>query len=242
VLNYSILRPCASSPSAFLDLAEKQIAAPVKARQRAGELRADKALEERSRAMRLWCQWRQRQLDDALAGPYGPKFAAFLQFLDGLTLDRESSLIPHVEPWRSADERGSRVLITDDLSTRAVEAYQQSGPDHYVGFTPTFARACREADVARARAVAEAKRTGRPAEPRGAAPTTVEAAMYQLREAGVGALRDPSCQRRLGEMSNGQLKEVIGRLKALQSRYPRITREVIAAIAVKLRRRSDHRG
>jgi hypothetical protein len=47
----------------------------------------------------------------------------------------------------------------------------------------------------------------------GAAPTTVEALMYSLRERGISALAEPDCQRRLSELSDGQLREVAVRLQ-----------------------------
>ncbi len=73
----------------------------------------------------------------------------------------------------------------------------------------------------------------------GAAATTLEAAMYQLREGGVEALKDPSCLRRLDGMSNGQLEEIVGTLKAIKSDHPKISKELIAYIA-QLRRRKGN--
>jgi hypothetical protein len=49
----------------------------------------------------------------------------------------------------------------------------------------------------------------------GAAPTTVEALMYSLRERGEKALAEPDCQRRLSELKEGQLREVAVRLQKL---------------------------
>jgi hypothetical protein len=63
-----------------------------------------------------------------------------------------------------------------------------------------------------------------------AAPTTVEAVMYELREEGIAALRVPNCGRRLGDLSPQQVKEVLNRLLALRPRYPKITDELIARI------------
>jgi hypothetical protein len=63
-----------------------------------------------------------------------------------------------------------------------------------------------------------------------AAPTTIEALMYELREDGVAAMRVPNCRRRLGDLSPQQVKEVLSRLLALRPRYPKITDELIERI------------
>jgi len=113
--------------------------------------------------------------------------------------------------------------------------------DKYSGLGRTFATQCRRADAERRKAFAEGRTFAvitndavtyvRPrGAGNGAAPSTLEAAMYQLREEGIRALKDPSCQRRLSELSNTQLREVVGRLKALRGRYPKITKEVITII------------
>jgi hypothetical protein len=49
-----------------------------------------------------------------------------------------------------------------------------------------------------------------------AAPTTVEALMYELRTDGVKALARPNCQRRLCDLSTAQVREVIERLTQLR--------------------------
>src|SRR5262245_57748298 len=82
----------------------------------------------------------------------------------------------------------------------------------------------------------------------GAAASTVEAIMFAIREgdgiggqiygAGIAALKHPDNQRRLAECSNRQLKELVGRLKAIRPRYPVITKEVISYVA-RLRYRKD---
>jgi len=75
----------------------------------------------------------------------------------------------------------------------------------------------------------------------GAAASTVEAIMFAIREgdgiggqiygAGITALKHPDNQRRLAECSSRQLKELVGRLKAIRPRYPVITKEVISYVA-----------
>jgi hypothetical protein len=63
-----------------------------------------------------------------------------------------------------------------------------------------------------------------------AAPTTVEAVMYELREDGLTALKTPNCQRRIGELSRRQLLGVLGRLLKLRSRYPKVSDDLLLYI------------
>jgi hypothetical protein len=60
----------------------------------------------------------------------------------------------------------------------------------------------------------------------GAPQSTVEAVIYRLREAGSAALNIPNWRQRLGELSVGQINEVMRRLIRLRSRYPAITDEL----------------
>ena len=55
-----------------------------------------------------------------------------------------------------------------------------------------------------------------------AAASTVEAVMYELRTHGLAQLVKPNCQRRLGELSGEQLREVMARLIKLRPQYPKI--------------------
>jgi hypothetical protein len=64
----------------------------------------------------------------------------------------------------------------------------------------------------------------------GAAPTTLEAAMYSLRERGERALAEPNCQRRLSEMSPAQIDEIITRLTKMRRNYPGISDALIARL------------
>ncbi|HEY5130851.1 MAG TPA: hypothetical protein VIJ35_26790 [Bradyrhizobium sp.] len=50
----------------------------------------------------------------------------------------------------------------------------------------------------------------------GAAPTTIEAVMYSLRERGTAALIEPDCRRRLSELNEQQILDVAVRLQKLK--------------------------
>jgi hypothetical protein len=68
----------------------------------------------------------------------------------------------------------------------------------------------------------------------GAAPTTVEALMYELRTYGLAAVAGPNCRRRLSDLSTAQLREVIGRLIQLRPRCPAITDELLFTLGEQL--------
>jgi hypothetical protein len=86
--------------NAFLDYAEKQTPAAVKARQRAVEKRrakaAEKALAERDDLFHLWKQWRREQLEALLSGPHGAAAQELVAFLQTMTLDDGARLLEFV--------------------------------------------------------------------------------------------------------------------------------------------------
>jgi hypothetical protein len=98
----------------FEQLAECQIAAPVKARQRAAEKRAaakrDKALAERDDMFQLWKHWHRERLDALLAGPHGPAARELIAFLRTMTLTDGAALVARARDWQHADA-GSRFEI-----------------------------------------------------------------------------------------------------------------------------------
>jgi hypothetical protein len=65
----------------------------------------------------------------------------------------------------------------------------------------------------------------------GAAPTTVEAVMYSLRERGEAAMTEPDCRRRLSDLSPVQVQNVIERLHRLRPKYPAITDDLLLMLA-----------
>ena len=83
--------------NAFLEFAEKQTPASVKARQRAAEKRrtteSKKALAERDDLFRLWKRWRRERLETLLAGPHGDAARELVAFLQAMTLDDGAQLV-----------------------------------------------------------------------------------------------------------------------------------------------------
>jgi hypothetical protein len=63
-----------------------------------------------------------------------------------------------------------------------------------------------------------------------AAASTIEALMYELRTYGVEALKYPNCQRRLSELTDKQLADVIERLMNLRSQYSAITDRLLTQL------------
>lgn len=69
----------------------------------------------------------------------------------------------------------------------------------------------------------------------GAAPTTVEALLYSLRERGEAALRERDVLHRLSELSTNQVREVVGRLMRLRPKYSAITDQLLFLLSEQLR-------
>jgi hypothetical protein len=117
-----------SGVGAFLDLADRQIAAPVKARQRAADQRRAKALErkdeDRSRLTKAYARHRQEQIDEALAGSNGAQLAALIAALDRVTHYDADELVPIAACWRcaDADARFLVLLLIDDRIIKLREA------------------------------------------------------------------------------------------------------------------------
>jgi hypothetical protein len=98
-----------SSSNPFLDYAEKQTPAAVKARQRAAETRrakaAEKALAERDTMFGLWKVWRKERLEALLSGPHGNAARELVDFLRTMTLYDEARLLELIRTsgWIHAD-------------------------------------------------------------------------------------------------------------------------------------------
>ena len=83
--------------NAFLEFAEKQTPASVKARQRAAEKRrataAEKALAERDSLHQLWKVWRKERVAALLSGPRAAAAQGLVAFLQTMTLDDGAQLV-----------------------------------------------------------------------------------------------------------------------------------------------------
>ena len=67
-------------------------------------------------------------------------------------------------------------------------------------------------------------------QPNEAPEATVEALMFQLRERGLPALTEQPNQRRLAELSDGQVADIMKRLSKLRKKYPAITDDLLQTI------------
>jgi hypothetical protein len=67
-------------------------------------------------------------------------------------------------------------------------------------------------------------------EPDEAPEATVEALMFELRDRGMAALAEQPNQRRLAELSDDQITEVLKRLSKLRAEYPVITDDLLAIV------------
>jgi hypothetical protein len=59
---------------------------------------------------------------------------------------------------------------------------------------------------------------------------TLDALIYELRTLGVAAFKNPSCRRRLADLSDLQLRELLAALIRTRARYPAITDELLIAL------------
>src|SRR5512133_3833162 len=124
------------SADAFLALAQRQIRAPVRARQRATETRArnrarraeEKALAERDTMLRLWKHRRREELEAALIGPQGPALERLISFLNTMTLESAATLLQHVRDggWTATDP-DTRFLALHLANEAIVRLREQAG-------------------------------------------------------------------------------------------------------------------
>jgi hypothetical protein len=138
--------------NAFLELAERQISAPVKTRQRAAEKRAvrkaeQKALAERDCMFAAWKRWRRERLDAALGGPHGEMLQALITFLK--TMKSADALVDHVRTgnWKATDT-DTRFLALHLVNSTIVRLHEERGlppfDDALPGEPPTAFQIIRE--------------------------------------------------------------------------------------------------
>jgi hypothetical protein len=85
-------------------------------------------------------------------------------------------------------------------------------------------------DISLSRAQYEINRAA--GERRSGAPETVyNAVMHELRVHGVAQLGKPDCQRRLADLSDAQLRMLLGSLQRKRGQYPAISDELLTALA-----------
>jgi hypothetical protein len=112
--------------NAFLDLADRQISGPCKARHRAAEKRAArKAADDRDQLRRARQLSREERLQTLLASPHAPAARALIDFLEAMTLDQGAALIALIAagPWIAADA-DTRFLVLA-LIDRAIVALRE---------------------------------------------------------------------------------------------------------------------
>jgi hypothetical protein len=139
----------------FLELAERQIAAPRKAQMRAVERRAaktaaDSALEQRDRQVEAWRTWRRERLDALLTGPHGQAAGDLHEFLSSMTLASSAELIDRVRrgPWREVDA-DTRFQVLSLVGAAIIELRERNAmapfDDSLPGEEPTAFQIVREA-------------------------------------------------------------------------------------------------
>lgn len=103
--------------NAFLDLADRQIAAPRKAQARAAETRAARRAVADQQLSAAYRRWREERLEALLAGPLGDAARGLIEFLNGMTLHDGAALVAAAETWRGADgETRHKILALIDTA------------------------------------------------------------------------------------------------------------------------------
>jgi hypothetical protein len=63
-----------------------------------------------------------------------------------------------------------------------------------------------------------------------AAPSTIDALIYELRTHGIAQLLNPRCRCRLSDLSTEQTRDLLASLMRLRSRCPKVTDELILSL------------
>jgi hypothetical protein len=106
-----------NSDDPFAVLAAEQISAPVKARQRAVQTRAErrqaKAQSDKEVLAASWRYWHDKQVKALQSGHYGEHAATVTGFLEIMTLEDGNRLVELIEqgPWREADAESKYLLL-----------------------------------------------------------------------------------------------------------------------------------
>jgi len=94
----------------FLDLAERQVPAPAKARSMTPKHAAarsgiEREWSERDHQLRAWKQWRRERLETLLAGRHGRSLQQLIRFLETMTVRDAPALIALVKlgQWQRTD-------------------------------------------------------------------------------------------------------------------------------------------
>lgn len=125
--------------NAFLNLAETQIAAPIKARHRAAEARQAKApmaltpdekkQRDQQKLLRQWRSWHHEKEIALLAGPYGKDIAGLREFIKTMTLSSSGALVRLIEnaTWLRNADHETRYGVLSIVSHGIVRLREQNG-------------------------------------------------------------------------------------------------------------------
>jgi hypothetical protein len=105
--------------NAFLDLADRQVSAPVKAQRRAVEKRAARREEEHGRLAAARQRYERERLVEAFAGQHGEKLRQFIEFLDIVTLQSAAALIDRAREFQAADD-DTRFLVLRSIDSAII--------------------------------------------------------------------------------------------------------------------------
>jgi hypothetical protein len=109
--------------NAFLELADRQIVGPRKARQRAAEKRAARRADEQKKLGALWRQCCEERRAALLAGEHGDAARDLIEFLDGMSLHDGATLIAAAKRWGNANGDTRHQILA--LIDRAIIALRE---------------------------------------------------------------------------------------------------------------------
>lgn len=148
--------------NAFEQMAEAQIAAPVKRRMAQADDRArkkaerlasmtesDKREEEAATLFRQYKAWKRERLQEHLQGELGPLIRPLISFLRRMTLEDGPALLEMLEKadWLRQADRQVRIVVLDAVASAIsrirVNAFMPPMDDALPGEPPTFYQAAK---------------------------------------------------------------------------------------------------
>jgi hypothetical protein len=116
----------------WIELGQKQMVAPHKAKLRAAKTRAERKLEkerkEREQLFGMWTKWHKERKAELLAGPYSEAANELALFLERMTITDAPALIELTKrgPWCEADA-DTRFLVLELIAHSIIYLREREG-------------------------------------------------------------------------------------------------------------------
>jgi hypothetical protein len=124
-----------TSDNPFLDLADRQLSAPVKSRQKAAATRrartaAEKKLEEEQELSKMYMKLRRETINQMLDGPFGGDIRRVQRFLRVMTIESAPDLVEFVRReahWMKAQPIEHQYLLLKLLGNGITRVRERAG-------------------------------------------------------------------------------------------------------------------